>query len=269
MATWKDESQVYKTRLYERYGIIEEKFDKQAFNEDPIAYFESINYELHGTEWISAMWNLLKLAKTDSSFVKKQLGPNGQKVAQILKTIVEKNSWLRDKVAAKIQTITPQLESSADKILMAESASLLKKYDRILDDNILNEGIKEWSTAKKIGVIVIIIGIILIIAGIAHAIITGNASQAGQVASQAGQIVSQVSNSMSIPQEAGGLISRIAQAASNNPERLAILQNFVKVGEAASSSIQKGMNDSALRAAFTNGSIDMSTLQNIIGALGL
>jgi len=195
MASWKQESEVYKTRMYEKYGIIEEKFDKQAFNNDPIAYFESINYELHGTEWISAMWNLLKLAKTDSSLFKKQLGPNGQKVAQILKKIVDKNPTLKALVTDKQKSMTPQMEASADKILMAESTSLLQKYDRLLDDNVLNEGFKDWwgkkSTKAKILIIAGIIAAILIIAGIIYYVATKDSAGAQAMTQTAGQVVSQ------------------------------------------------------------------------------
>ena len=140
MATWKEDSQVYKTRLYEKYGIIEEKFDKQAFNEDPIGYFESINYNLKGIDWIPAMWNLLKLAHTDSKFIKKQLGPNGQKVSAILCKILLKNKDLGQQVEAKMET-TPDY-SMADTVLQESN---LIKYDRILDGDILNEGkLGDW-----------------------------------------------------------------------------------------------------------------------------
>ena len=191
MASWKQESEVYKTRMYEKYGIIEEKFDKQAFNNDPIAYFESINYELHGTEWISAMWNLLKLAKTDSSLFKKQLGPNGQKVVQILKTIVDKNPKLKKLVAEKQKSITPQMEASADKVLMAEGVSLLRKYDRLLDENLLNEKWSDKSTGAKVGIIVAIIAILLLIGGFIYYMATKDSAGAQAITQTAGQVVSQ------------------------------------------------------------------------------
>ena len=158
MASWKQESEVYKTRMYEKYGIIEEKFDKQAFNNDPIAYFESINYELHGTEWISAMWNLLKLAKTDSKLIKKQLGPNGQKVVQILAKILLKNPNLASKVESKIGSITPQVGSQYEQALMTEKS--LARYDRILEDDLLEE---KLGKGAKITIIVVVIAILITI----------------------------------------------------------------------------------------------------------
>lgn len=270
MASWKQESEVYKTRMYEKYGIIEEKFDKQAFNNDPIAYFESINYELHGTEWISAMWNLLKLAKTDSSLFKKQLGPNGQKVVQILKTIVDKNPKLKNLVAEKQKSITPQMEASADKVLMAEGASLLRKYDRLLDENLLNEG-KKWSeksTGAKVGIIITIIAILLLIGGFIYYVATKDSAGAQTMAQTAGQVVSQASN-VSIPPEATDIIHRISQAVCNNSDKLETLQNYVNVRPGVTAQTTRGITQAALNGAFATGRIDMSTLQTIAGSLGL
>jgi hypothetical protein len=215
MSSWKNESVEYRNRLCERYGVIEEKFDKQAFNEDPIAYFESINYELHGTEWISAMWNLLKLAKTDSSLVKKQLGPNGQKVAQILKKIVDKNPTLKALVTEKQKSMTPEIEASSDKILMAEGSSLLKKYDRLLDGNVLNEGFKDWwgkkSTKAKVLIIAGIIAAILIIAGIIYYVTTKDSAGAQAMTQTASSVVG---NASQTAQE----VSEVATKALSNKE---------------------------------------------------
>lgn len=151
MSSWKNESVEYRNRLCERYGVIEEKFDKQAFNEDPIAYFESVGYKLKAGEWIPAMWNLFKLFRTDSRLASNQIGPNGYKVAQILSNILLKNESLRDQVESKMSAST-----------LTESS--LKRIDRLMNDEVLNEKKwKDYDKSQKIKIIIIIIaGIILV-----------------------------------------------------------------------------------------------------------
>lgn len=268
MSSWKNESVEYRNRLCERYGIIEEKFDKQAFNEDPIAYFESINYELHGTEWISAMWNLLKLAKTDSSLVKKQLGPNGQKVAQILKTIVDKNPTLKALVTEKQKSMTPEIEATADKILMAEGTSLLKKYDRLLDDNVLNEGFKDWwskkSTKAKVLIIAGIIAAILIIAGIIYYVATKDSSGTQAITQMGTQVVQNAA------QNAAPTLEQIANSVSTNDPDTIIngIGLVVKNGLGNSDKVVNVVKDLANQAGYTfNANGGQGTVNSVVRTL--
>ncbi len=288
MASWKQESEVYKTRMYEKYGIIEEKFDKQAFNNDPIAYFESINYELHGTEWISAMWNLLKLAKTDSSLFKKQLGPNGQKVVQILKIIVDKNPKLKNLVAEKQKSITPQMEASADKVLMAEGASLLRRYDRLLDDSVLNEGkIKDWwnrqTAGKKVGIIATIIAILLLIGGFIYYVATKDSAGAQTIAQTGANVVQnaaptleQIANSV-VTDNPDTVINGIGLVVKNGLGNADKVVNVVKdlanqAGYTFNANGGQGTVNSVVRtltSLFQEGQISLGDLLKLAGKAGL
>lgn len=155
--TWKNESRKYKEKMYEAYNL-NEAFDKVSFNSDPVGYFESINYDLKGIDWVPAVWNLLRLAKTDSNILKGQLGPNGEKVRAIVLKILNKNPDLKNRVESteqKLPQIVNRYGNSLEKPLLTERK--IANYERMLESNRLNEAL---SKKVKMAILLVLLAVL-------------------------------------------------------------------------------------------------------------
>lgn len=149
---WKNESRRYKEKMYKAYNL-NEAFDKVSFNNDPIGYFGSINYDLKGIDWVPAVWNLLRLAKTDSNILKGQLGPNGKKVKTIVLKLLNRNPDLKSKVEnteQKLPQIMNKYGNSLERSLLTERE--IVNYERMLESDRLNE-----SLSKKVKTAILLV----------------------------------------------------------------------------------------------------------------
>ena len=158
--TWNSESKRYTERMYRKYEMsLEEAFDKQAFEEDPVGYFKSIDYKITGLDWIPAMWNLVKLAWSDYTPSKyastgSKFGPKGQKAIAIMRQVINNNPKLKSRVE-RLQAKAPKNEKQVEAEI-SELMGELKESNRS-SYNRLEEG---FGTKAKLGIIISLLALL-------------------------------------------------------------------------------------------------------------
>ena len=158
--TWNSESKRYTERMYRKYEMsLEEAFDKQAFEEDPVGYFKSIDYKITGLDWIPAMWNLVKLAWSDYTPSKyastgSKFGPKGQKAITIMRQVINNNPKLKSRVErlqAKAPKNEKQIEAEISELMGELKESNRSSYNR------LKEG---FEGKAKLGIIISLLALL-------------------------------------------------------------------------------------------------------------
>ena len=158
--TWNSESKRYTERMYRKYEMsLEEAFDKQAFEEDPVGYFKSIDYKITGLDWIPAMWNLVKLAWSDYTPSKyastgSKFGPKGQKAITIMRQVINNNPKLKSRVE-RLQAKAPKNEKQVEAEI-SELMGELKESNRS-SYNRLKEG---FEGKAKLGIIISLLALL-------------------------------------------------------------------------------------------------------------
>lgn len=158
--TWNSESKRYTERMYRKYEMsLEEAFDKQAFEADPVGYFKSIDYKITGLDWIPAMWNLIKMAWSDYTPSKYEsmgpkFGPKGQKAIAIMKQVINNNPKLKSRVE-RLQARAPKNGKQVD----AEISELMGelKESNHSSCNRLEEGL---GGKAKLGIIISLLALL-------------------------------------------------------------------------------------------------------------
>jgi hypothetical protein len=158
--TWNSESKRYAERMYRKYEMsLEEAFDKQAFEADPVGYFKSIDYKITGFDWIPAMWNLIKMAWSDYTPSKYEsmgpkFGPKGQKAIAIMKQVINNNPKLKSRVE-RLQARAPknekQVETEISELMGELKESSRSSYNR------LEEGL---GGKAKLGIIISLLALL-------------------------------------------------------------------------------------------------------------